>query len=298
MRKLLSYVFLIISVVFLSYYVSENWISLGEMYFQLNSLDLVLLTVLLIVIFVISGIRMSFINKVISGKQISWSHQAILPLAMSYAGYAIPIKGGMVYQSFFFKKFYAINHFYGVSTGVISQIIPLQVIGVIGIAMSYFLGSSNLLSLLFLGITFLSVSFFVWIRLFLIFSTVRESRVGILLKDLDEKLKLRDMLPGIYFISIVKIICEFLWFFLAFNALNFDATVELSIVFVMVRNCLIILKITPGNIGINEFVGGLSSELLFDSADYGLVVMLLIRAISMFITFTLGAFYFYKYRIY
>ena len=97
------------------------------------------------------------------------------------------------------------------------------------------------------------------------------------------------LLVKIALFTLVNIFLNGLSFWLAFVALS-DSSLSFGTIFLisLFSSFSILVKITPGNLGISEAIITLSSEILGVGAGLGLLASLLIRAVSLIPIFTLG----------
>jgi uncharacterized membrane protein YbhN (UPF0104 family) len=77
-------------------------------------------------------------------------------------------------------------------------------------------------------------------------------------------------------------------FWVAYWAIGHTISFAAALVTSLLLAFSILMNITPGNIGIQEAIISVSSELLGSGAGLGLIVALLIRATTLVVVFTLG----------
>ncbi len=94
---------------------------------------------------------------------------------------------------------------------------------------------------------------------------------------------------GLY--TMANIALNGLSFWVAYNALGFTVSFSSALLISLIAVFSILLNITPGNLGIQEIIVSVSSNLLGPGGGEGLVVALIIRAATLLLVFTLGPFY-------
>ena len=77
-------------------------------------------------------------------------------------------------------------------------------------------------------------------------------------------------------------------FWIAYNALGTAVPFTSAFLVSLFVSFSLLINITPGNLGIQEIIVGLSSGLLGIGAGLGLAAALLVRASAMLIAFSLG----------
>jgi len=94
-------------------------------------------------------------------------------------------------------------------------------------------------------------------------------------------------------LTLLTISLNALSFWLAYEALGQPTSFMAALLLGLVAAFSIFINLTPGNLGIQEAMVGLSAELLGTGGGSGLLAVLLIRAVTVLCAFTLGPIYSY-----
>jgi len=302
MRKVISILLLFIALGTLMFFLYSEQDALLSIFLKLDIFEFLALILTLLSIFFISGYRISVINKSLFDKKLNLQDIFILPLAMSFAGYAIPVKGGSVYQVLFLKKYYDLDFSKSSINLIINQFIPITIIGLIGaLGCLYFWNFSMfvLFSLSALSLPLVLVLFLILSILYdcLIQKDANKINLRIQLQEIYQRFRNLSFILSLVCISLFKIILEILFFVLIFNFLDIDFHTIQILSFVLIRNISIIIKLFPGNIGVNEILAGLYTEFIGETFVVGVSIMLVMRLISILITMTFGVYFFFKKNV-
>ena len=101
----------------------------------------------------------------------------------------------------------------------------------------------------------------------------------------------RKLLGKLGLYTTANIALNGLSFWVAYNALGFNISFSAALLISLIAIFALLLNITPGNLGIQEIVVSVSSNLLGPGGGEGLIVALVIRAATLFLVFTLGPLY-------
>jgi len=216
-----------------------------------------------------------------------------LPFVTAMGNYVTPFSGGMIARASYLKYRHRFPYAQFVSVLGASYLVYFWVAGIAGaITLMLTLERSQLyweLILFFLAVM-------VIISFFSMLPGIKIPGSNWLTVSLNNAIDgwifiKRDplLLGKLAIYTLANILLNGLSFWLAFVALA-DFSLSFGIIFLisLFSSFSILLKITPGNLGISEAVITLSSGILGVGAGLGLLAALVIRAVSLILIFTLG----------
>lgn len=216
-----------------------------------------------------------------------------LPFVTAMGNYITPFSGGMIARASYLKYRHSFPYAQFVSVLGASYLVYFWVAGVAGIiTLMLPLERSELyweLILFFLAVILIISSF----AMLPAVKIPGSNWVAVSLNNAIDGWTLikRDvlLLVKLALYTLVNILLNGLSFWLAFVALS-DSSLSFGTIFLisLFSSFSILIKITPGNLGISEAIITISSGILGIGAGLGLMASLLIRAASLIPIFTLG----------
>ena len=98
--------------------------------------------------------------------------------------------------------------------------------------------------------------------------------------------------PKVYwrliFINFFGSVFYAVWYLLAFRALGYNITFIEALVLGVLLNALMAVQVTPGNLGLQEVVTAAYAAMTKVGFNQGLTVSLLLRGVSILMSFSLG----------
>lgn len=220
----------------------------------------------------------------------------------------LPMAAGFFGKGYILKKKYNLSYsdFGSISAGF--QLINLSFKSFIGFIACTLLFFSDQVSMA-IPITFLLITIF--INTFMIFAPIFSEKIyytknsfyhkyfsylmGII-KGIRPILKNYELLFSLITIMSVSVIITAFKYYLIFHSLSYNISFLQTLIITIVIHISSIIKITPSNLGIQEFTTGLISIALGGSLHQGVIVATFDRIITVFWTLLLG-FIFKKYFI-
>jgi len=250
--------------------------------------------VLLLFSFLLGGIKIGVVNWYITRIRLRWYDFIRLPLAMSFFGYVFPLKGGALMQIYWLRKEYEVSVSSGLTNVLLNQLIPITLAGLIVLSFATSLESKIFsITAILLAPLLVMVTF---ILHFVIDQRWSESKIGhhvskfyTLIRSTFANTKL---LLAVLLLSVAKLIFESFWFLIASQQLDIEITMEALFALVLIRTATVLVKVTPGNIGVNEFIGGQFMSMIGSEFVDGFVLMLFLRLCSVLLSFTFGYYFF------
>ena len=254
------------------------------------------LTVVRIGIFAMNGLFLrEFATKF--GVQLSFHEWFGLASVTTMGNYITPFSGGLLIRAAYLKKRHRLPYAQFTTMLTSNYLIMFWLIGVIGLLALSALGQGWQrywpIVLLF-GSVVVGVSV---IFLFPVQHVPWDNRIGRFLNTLLTGwfMVKRDygLLLRLTLLTALTIGLNALSFWLAYQALGQAISFMAALLLGLVAAFSIFINLTPGNLGIQEAMVGLSAELLGAGGGAGLLAVLLIRAVTVLCAFTLGPLYSY-----
>jgi uncharacterized membrane protein YbhN (UPF0104 family) len=288
-KKVVSWSLTALAVLFMGWYIYKNRDILNLLR-TIHVGDILLIAVLQPINIIIGGV----INKLIIDsidQKIKLSDSLMLQFANNFVNRFIA-QGGAVYRSAYLKtKFdFPISKFLASIGGV--YIINLMANATIGIFLVvFFFLTANLFNIYMLGL-FLALLLGM-ITLLLIKPKFQSERW--FFKKLTQVVNgwyqikgNRALIIKMFGLSAISLINASLIVFIAYRALDVDIQFMNSFFYSTISSLSNIINLTPGGLGINEAILMFASDVIGVSSEVILLGSLMLRAISMITTFTIG----------
>jgi len=214
-----------------------------------------------------------------------------LAVVTAMGNYLTPFSGGTIFRALYLNRKHVFPYQKFILILAANYLIIFEVIGLLGLLtlflsgqMGTFLWLSTFFVGLSSGVLFLMIIPKVQLppinRLTTIVNTVLE---GWYIIKQDQALLLKSV--GY---TLLHVLSNCISFWLAYTALGVAVPFWAAILVSLIAMCSIVIKITPGNLGIQELAISLSTSLIGFDANEGLIMSLLIRMSSLLIIFTAG----------
>ncbi len=215
-----------------------------------------------------------------------------LAMITAMGNYLIPFSGGLIARATYLKHRHAFPYAKFITLITANYLVVFWVVGMTGVlTMLAFWNSSRFfwqLTLLFASVV-IAISGFVMIRSGKMPGSNR--LVEIINSTLDgwELIKNdKSLLVKLIIYSLINILLNGFLFLVAYKATGCAVHFTVPLLVSLLSVFSLLIRITPGNFGIQEAIISLSSEMVGAGAGIGLLVSLLIRAASLIPAFTLG----------
>jgi uncharacterized membrane protein YbhN (UPF0104 family) len=215
-----------------------------------------------------------------------------LSVVTTMGNYIAPFSGGMVVRAAYLKRRHAFPYTQFATLLASNYLVNFWVIGVVGIFALSTLGAAlwfHWQVLVFFAVVVVSISALV------VFPSITLPWENRLVQHVNTSLRgwglvKKDMslLTRLMAFTLVNIVLNGFSFWVAYSALGFPVSFRVALLVGLLAAFSILLNLTPGNLGVQEAVVSLSSELLGTGAVQGLLVALLIRGATLIPVFTLG----------
>ena len=212
--------------------------------------------------------------------------------------YLLPAKAGMAAQAVYLKKNFGFRYTNFLSSVTGFYAVTFLVNAVIGTLLSIKLLNDHMSSGEFVFMFFLFISFVTAFLIFAIFHFPKlSSRVGIF-RDFFEGFRYFHNKPqkisGLIISQVVVVLAIGLRLWVAFRALGIDISLTSSIIVALITSFAIFINLTPGGLGVKEFLLTFSASILGVSPPEAVMVAMLDRVIDVLVSFTLG----YSFALY
>jgi len=247
-------------------------------------------------LFLINGYILAYLVKQHYWTTIKCIDMVVLPFMMHLFSYIIPFRGGLLFSALFLKIKYNIRVTEGIAIGVFTLIISLIITGLCGI---YFAVSNGMLCSVW---SFLSILF--------ILSPLVVVILGRFVRDIELKPgsvpdKIKTIICSIssssqrlltdyrrslviFFLTIASNIGYVIFLYFIAFILQMNTTIDRIIMFALMMRLSTIVRLAPGNLGVQEFFSGGAYYMLGGSLNDGLAMALFVRFISLMLTFFIG----------
>ncbi len=248
-------------------------------------------------IYALSGLQYDLMARQSLKKHMSLSDIFFLPVAINLWSFLIPVQGGTIYSTSFFKFKYKIELSAALSLSLMIYLITIVLSGFVGVLL-YFSNRSIHPSILVVSIALLLVPVAVKPSLVVLKSVSERvrwtivKRLLVFLQDLGSALSSFSTLrnsAGLIALNLVHVIVSVGWYFYISNALGFEHSVLTITLLVLVMRLSIIFRFTPGNLGVEQAVSGAVLAGTGGAAQEGIVISLFATASSMVLVATIGA---------
>ena len=271
---------------------AEDWNTLSRISWG----DLLKILLAAQLVYALSGIEFAIIVYFNSRVRLSLVDVLLLPITMNLWSFLIPFQGALVYSSLILKCKYNTRLSEAVATSIFSYFLSIVITGVFGAIFSALSGSwlspwmvaSTLLALfplLLFGVEKV-VAWVPTVRIRILKSAL--SFVHEIVVRIRELFVMPRLLGLLFVTNLSHIAASFLMNYYAAVALNVVVSWQILLVFTLIIRLSVILKVTPGNVGVQEILsGGIFSLMMLDPAA-GILITLLTRLVTVFQMCTLG----------
>lgn len=215
-----------------------------------------------------------------------------LSVITTMGNYLTPFSGGLVARAVYLKHQHSFAYARFATLIASNYLVVFWVVGIVGFStlVIFFPLEEVYLSL---ALIFLGISFF--ISMLALLPNIHLPENYRLLKILNTSLEGwnvvkndRRLLAQLVLYTIANILLNGLSFWIAYIALGVQISFYSALLISLIGVFSILLNITPGNLGIQELVVSVSSNLLGAGSGEGLLVALIIRISTMLVVFILG----------
>lgn len=268
-------------IIVVKLFIGEGELSLLK---KISPYDFVVSLFLTALIFLVSGIRYSFLLYKQSGKKLSLADTFFFPITTNLWGFIMPFQGGLLYAAVFLKRKYAVTIKDTLSISIFVYSILMSFTGIVGIGFSVLTG--KIFSFLFIISIVFALNFVELLIISKILNNIHIKSFKVLNKI---KKELRDVINSflgslfdirrtiiLIMITAVHTALSIVWYYWAFKTFDFEIPFLVVIVYNLFVRLTTLIQLTPANIGIEELASvGLFSMLEQNPASAVLVTLFL-----------------------
>lgn len=258
--------------------------------------EVLISVIIALAMFYASGAQFSYLMKRTCNKKLSIIDEITFPISRNLWGYLLPFQGALAYTIAFIKFKYNVNLTKNFSINLYLVIFNLFFTGVIGLL--YFIQADNN-SLWFLTIAVLFILLPVAILIsgkkiritnypkypFLKFIF---TKTGIIISEISDLLADIKASSVIFLFYMIHTILAVIWIYWAVQIFNVGINLIEVVLIAMVLKMSLIIKITPGNLGVEQLFYGSVFILIGHDPGMGVLLSLFNRMITILISFTIG----------
>jgi uncharacterized membrane protein YbhN (UPF0104 family) len=227
---------------------------------------------------------------------LSLSDTFLLPFMMHLWTYILPVKGGLIYQTFFMKAKYGIDMSKGFSVGVLVFAASLLITCFVGGALSFMVKDPLAIQLVLL---FMFGTLLIFLLGGKFVKPPKPSNTGLLnsllgffqnvLIQFHEQTKNKELLFKLIVVTLASTFAHAVWFYHCAMILGFNPEPIGILLATLVLRIVTLVRILPGNLGIQEIMIGSVFMAAGLGLQEGLTTSLLVRLVSVALAGTLGA---------
>ena len=266
-----------------------------ELLGEIDAMQLVLNLALGSLYFFSFGYLMKMVYQHQYAIDVSWKDTFLLPFMMHLWTYILPAKGGLIFQTVFIKVKYRIGMSKGFSVGVLVFVASLLITCVLGGLLSLQLDNAGPLQLVLLGM-FGTLLFFLFAGTLMkqpaqeksgFLNTLKGFIQNVLVQFRDQT-KDQWLLTKVLAVTLLSTLIHAGWFFHSAYILHFDPNVTGIVLATLILRIVTLIRILPGNLGIQEVMIGTVFMAAGLGLEEGLMTALLVRMVSVSLAATLG----------
>lgn len=291
-KAALSYTIGLLLIVFSVYliYQQEKYNSLIE---RINFNEVLISSIIVIFIFLFTGLQVSFLAKKQFNTALKTEDLVLLPIMMHLWSYLIPFRGGLIFSSIFLNQKYKLKLSQGFSIGFYSFFISIILSGLYGV---FFSLQSNSVALLTFSILFI-VGPVIGFILNFFFKKINIhnkplKKLKTLIEEIFDNLAIlfnqRKINIVVLSLIIGSTLIFILWFYHGAKALGIDISFSQIIIVALITRLSIIVRVIPGNAGIQEFFTGGALVLAGGSLSDGIAISLFTRFVALTFAIIVG----------
>ncbi len=267
----------------------------------------ILLLLFVIPIFIMGGIELKLLFKKVSNIKLDLYDVLTLPFVISLWGIIIPLQGSVLYTISYIHSKYKKEISEGIKVYILSFSIGLSLTGLIGVLYCFFGGSHySFLFLLISIVLFINPLFLVTLN-YILKKNVIKLKSGIIKKVImkfkfDMKFDMKFII-NILLIKMTNALLTAIWSLWISQVLKLNFTFSQLVLISFLMNLVLLVKITPGNLGVNQFVSGGIALLVGGTMRDGFllstfqVLYTIIMALLIGTTFSIFNFQYFNFRI-
>ena len=251
---------------------------------QIKAVDYLILVLLVAVSYVPNGIQLRMLLKR-SGIKLSWTDTLFLPISMSLWSYIIPANGGFLYSLYFLAKKYQCKLESSSAVGIFIIYMLFILSGVIGLGLSFFLPIKEGTVCFLLSVFCISFPWCVRMGNFILkilaerflFLEKISRFIGNIVSDCHVWMLDRKVIIFNTLIVLSQLLLTYLIYVWIVHILQAEINLPLLFLVVTVRRLSSLVRLLPGNLGLEEMMTGIFFSMAGLTLDMGLLIAAIAR---------------------
>lgn len=251
---------------------------------QIKTADYLILVLLVALSYIPNGIQLRMLLKN-SGTKLSWADTFLLPVSMSFWSYIIPANGGFLYSLYFLSKKYQCKLESSSAVGIFTIYMSFILSGVIGLGLSLFLPFKEG-GICFI-ISFFCISFPWCVRLGSFVLKILAGRLLFLekisrfIENIVNDCHVWILDRKVIIFNILIVLCQLLFTYLIYVWIVYILQVKINLpllfLVVTVQRLSSLVRLLPGNLGLEEVMTGIFFSIAGLTLDMGLLIAAIAR---------------------
>lgn len=285
----------ILIIIVIKLFIGEGELSLLK---KISPYDFVVSLFMTALIFLVSGIRYSFLLYKQSGKKLSLADTFFFPITTNLWSFIMPLQGGLLYSAVFLKRKYKVTIKDAMSINVFIYSILMSFTGLVGIYFSILTG--QLFSFFFIistGFALNSLALFIAGKIlnniqpkgFRLLATAQKWIGDIIDGFLKSLFNIRTTII-LLILTAAHTLLSIIWYYWAFKTFDFEISFLIVVVYNLFIRLTALLQFTPANIGIEELASVGLFGMLEQNPASAVLVTLFLRFSTLVIMIPFGVF--------
>jgi len=278
----------------ISYYLNQN--NTFDTLKNVSLSDFCLLTMITFIGYLTMGLQTFFMLKEQYGVKISFVDVVFLPIAMTLFGYIIPANGGIIYSTLFLKAKYKVKASTGFALGVVLIYISFILSGVLGV-FGYFLMDDLGMEVFYISIPLVLSPLLVRLGN-QVFQLLPFSKEGFLAKvqsfinelvgSSSDMMKHKKIILLNVLLTLIYLLITYVTFMKINEMLDLGLNTFGLFVLLVITRVSSLLRVLPGNIGVQELYMGSVFKLVGLTVSLGAIFSLMWRSSSIVLMIPFG----------
>jgi len=295
LRDIIAYIvgILLLVIVGIKIFTNKDYLSLIS---DISYVDMIVSLFLSFFLFFTNGCIIAYLTQRHYKTPIKLIDITMLPFMMHFWSFILPFRGGLIFAVLFLKKKYHIKPSEGIAIGVYTSLISLIITGLCGLYYAYYnnfffsVWTVVSMSLVFSPIIFKMIEKglgLIPLKKFPVFNNIKKI-ISVISFNAQNFFSDYKTSTTIFLFTCASIVTDIVLVYWITNILNMNIPLDVIVMFSLMMRLSILIRIVPGNIGIQELLSGGVFYFLGGSLNNGLLIALFVRFLALLLTFSLG----------
>lgn len=256
--------------------------------------------VLAAVIYSLSGVQTRTLTSS-SGIPFSWRDCIFFPITMGFWSFLIPFQGALLFSTIFFKSKYGRPLGTGLSIALFLYVVTVSLTGIAALLFVQAVGKGSVVtSMVLLSLVLLPVLLPLMHKLLVKLVSWKSLRSGLLRRVLNALLSVSGAVASMMrspvlmlkmsALKVVKTLVVGVWYWVIAHGLGLEVGFLPLVLLSLVAELALIVKITPGNLGVNQLLSGATMSFMDFNPEWGVLISLVASGCALLLVFTVGAY--------